>query len=347
MKQKMKKLQVPLLIILAGLIISCESGEKEKKEEIFFADPTIYAENGQYYLTGTGGGRPAGTGGARLTGTGGRQPSGFRVLVSDDLENWKSPTDSSDHFILESGKEAYGTRGFWAPQILKEDGKYYLTYTANEQTCIASSNSLMGPFTQATVEPIDSSEKNIDSYLFRDEDGKNYLYHVRFNRGNYLWVGEFNLETGKINANTLKQCFGNTQDWEATPNYESNPIMEGPTVIKMEDTYYLFYSANHFRNIDYAVGYATSDSPLVPWEKYEKNPIIHRSMVGENGSGHGDIFKGKGNEFYYVFHVHNSDTVISPRRTRIVPLQSEWNEKTSKYDFSIDENEIIKPLRID
>ena len=31
--------------------------------------------------------------------------------------------------------------------------------------------------------PVDISEKNIDPFLFRDDDGKYYLYHVRFNRG--------------------------------------------------------------------------------------------------------------------------------------------------------------------
>ena len=51
--------------------------------------------------------------------------------------------------------------------------------------------------------------------------------------------------------------------------------------------YYLFYSANHFMSRDYAVGYAVADSPLGPWHKPANNPIIHRSTVGENGSGHG------------------------------------------------------------
>ena len=331
MKQKIRKLQVTLIILLSVLTFGYTHAAEQQKEELFLADPTIYAEDGKFYLSGTGGGRG----------------SGFRILVSDDLVSWKSPTDEPYHLILEQGKGAWGTSGFWAPQIFKEDSKYYIAYTANEQTCIASSDSLMGLFSQANVEPIDDSQKNIDPFVFKDDDGKHYLYHVRFNKGNYLWVAEFDLKTGKINPDTLKQCFTNTDAWETTPNFVSSPIMEGPTVIKMKDLYYLFYSANHFENIDYAVGYATSKSPFGPWEKYEKNPIIHRSIVGENGSGHGDIFIGKGNKLYYVFHVHNSDTVVSPRRTRIVPLKSEWNEKTSKYDFSIDKNEIIKLLRID
>lgn len=77
-----------------------------------------------------------------------------------------------------------------------------------------------------------------------------------------------------------------------TPTYKSAPVMEGPTVMKWDGVYYLFYSANHFMNIDYSVGYATASSPFGPWKKHPNSPIIHRSLVGENGSGHGDVFKG-------------------------------------------------------
>lgn len=204
----------------------------------------------------------------------------------------------------------------------------------------------MGPYAQAKIEPIDGSEKNIDSYVFKDDDGKHYLYHVRFKRGNYLWVAEFDLEKGKIKPYTLTKCFDQTHDWEATPNFKSVPILEGPTVLKMKGTYYLIYSANHFMNIDYAVGYATSDSPYGPWKKYHKNPILHRSLIGENGTGHGDVFKGKEGQLYYVFHVHYSDTMISPRRTRIVPLRLKWDKELNIYGISIDHNELIIPTKV-
>lgn len=51
----------------------------------------------------------------------------------------------------------------------------------------------MDPFRQDSIRPIDETAKNIDSFLFKDSDGKYYLYHVRFNKGNYLWVAEFDL----------------------------------------------------------------------------------------------------------------------------------------------------------
>lgn len=320
------------IILFFIIFIPAMSVVAQGKQEIFLADPTIYVENGKYYLTGTKSG----------------EPLGFALLESTDLKTWTVPSGTADslYMILKKGNNTYGTQGFWAPQIFKEGDTYYLTHTANEQTILTRSKSLLGPYRQKEVAPIDGSEKNIDSYVFKDDDGKYYLYHVRFNQGNYLWVAEFDLEKRKIKPETLTKVFDQTAPWEATPNYESAPIMEGPTVIKLKDKYYLFYSANHFRNIDYAVGYAVADSPMGPWKKYSGNPIIHRSIVDENGSGHGDLFEGPDDQLYYVYHVHYSADQVAPRRTRIVPVNKKWNKKTGLYEFSVNENKIIVPVQV-
>jgi hypothetical protein len=295
--------------------------------EIPFADPTIYSENGKFYLAGT---RPG-------------SPLGFVMLESTDLKEWTLSTSDASGMVLKAGAGSYGESGFWAPQFLKVNSTYYMTYTASEHVAIASSPTLNGLYTQSNITSIDPDVKNIDSYLFKDDDGKYYLYHVRFNKGNFIWVAEFNMATGKINKQTLKQCLTKTQAWEATPAYESNIIMEGPTVIKKEGVYYLFYSANHFQSIDYAVGYATATSPLGPWTKHTGNPIIHRSIVGENGSGHGDLFFDQHDNPYYVYHVHRNETTVVPRRTRIVPLTFSFNSSTGKYDISANINGLIIP----
>jgi xylan 1,4-beta-xylosidase len=296
--------------------------------EIFYADPSIFAENGRYYLTGT---RNA-------------QPPGFALLESDNLREWRSAAAPTQPLILRAGERLFGTSRFWAPQILKSGADYILTYTADEQVAIAQSRTLTGPFGQRVPGPIDPAERNIDSYLFRDDDGRFYLYHVRFARGNFIWVAEFDLAAGRLKPGTLTRCFGQTEPWEATKSYASPPIMEGPAVVKLKDKYYLFYSANHFRSIDYAVGYAVADSPLGPWEKHRGNPILSRAVVGENGSGHGDVFRGPGGQLYYVYHVHYSATAVSPRRTRIAALVLSWNSETNRYDITVDRNSIIKPV---
>lgn len=326
----MTKIQLFCSVMSAVALVGCTgSGQKSAEasaSEIFYADPTVFEENGTYFLTGTRGG----------------EPRGFALLESTDLVNWRHV--APDSMILQCGDSTFGTKGFWAPQIIKEGSEYWLTYTADEQTSFAKADSINGRFTQDEIAPIDGSEKNIDSFLFKDDDGKWYLYHVRFNNGNFLWVAEFDPETGHIVDSTLRNCFRNDQPWEDTGAYESAPIMEGPTVVKLDGKYYLFYSANHFMSPDYAVGYAVADSPLGPWEKNSANPIIHRSIVGENGSGHGDIFKDREGKLRYVYHVHYSDSVVSPRRTRIVTLDLKKDSDKDIYSIKADPGTIIKPL---
>lgn len=316
-----------LLSFFAALPVAAQ-----QTREIFLADVTIYAEGGKYYLTGSKG-----------TAEG---PAGFALLESTDLKTWRVPAKARDSqgMILTRGDHTFGTKGFWAPQVVKAAGTYYLTYTADEQTALAQAPALLGPYRQPEVGPVDGSAKNIDSYLFKDEDGKYYLYHVRFNHGNYLWVAEFDLLKGKLRPETLQQCFPQTQPWEATPAYKSVPIMEGPTVVKMRGKYYLFYSANHFESIDYAVGYAVADSPYGPWLKQADNPFLHRSIVGENGSGHGDLLEGVDGQLYYVYHVHFSLEQVSPRRTRIVPVTKAWDAKTGLYRFRVAKEKVIVPV---
>lgn len=312
--------------IAAFTLLSCESSSQNvRRQNITYADPTVILDGDTYYMTGTGyHGVP-----------------GFTVLMSKDLHEWTTGTSDIYRFILNKGN-AYGSTGFWAPQWFRDGGAWYLAYTANEQTAVAKSGSLTGPFQQYPPRAIDDSEHNIDPFLFKDDDGKYYLYYVRFNNGNYIWVAEFDMETCTIKADTRRQCLWNTETWENTGSYESSPIMEGPTVVKLDGVYYLFYSANHYMSVDYAVGYATASSPMGPWTKYKGNPIISRETVGENGAGHGDLFKGKDGLYYYVYHVHNSETEVDPRCVRIVPLHMS-KAANGIYNIAVTKDEVIVP----
>lgn len=83
---------------------------------------------------------------------------------------------------------------------------------------------------------------------------------------------------------------------------KSSLATEGPSVLKHRGLYYLFYSANDFRNINNAVGYATSKAPVGPWEKYANNPIISKQNMHRNGTGHGDFLERKKGSFIYLPH---------------------------------------------
>jgi beta-xylosidase len=263
------------------------------------ADPTILHNRGNFYLYGT------------VEGAAG---NGFLVYTSKDLKLWKLSRDNNG-YALKKG-DAFGTAGFWAPQVFTYNKKFYMAYVANENIAIAKSDNPAGPFKQVLKQSLSAPVKQIDPFVFIDDDGKKYLYHVRLTNGNKIFVAEMTDDFSSIKAETLRECITATQSWENTAN-ASWPVTEGPSVLKHTGVYYLFYTANDFRNPDYAVGYATSNSPLGPWQKFPGNPIMNKSLVGQYGTGHGDFFQIK-KHYYYVFHTHNSQFEVRPRKTAIV-----------------------------
>ncbi|WP_276485666.1 glycoside hydrolase family 43 protein [Paraflavitalea pollutisoli] len=295
---------ISLQQIAGGLLAVClaaASSAAAQQPTIFLADPTIFADKGTYYLYGTG------------------HNHGFPVYVSTNGKSWRQPADTAQRLALKQG-ESYGTTGFWAPQIVQYKGSYYMAYTANEQIAIAKAASPAGPFQQTTLTALSGSGRQIDPFLYFDESGKVYLYHVKLQNGNRIFVTEMKPDLSDVIPGTEKECIASTEGWENTAKAEW-PVAEGPTVLKREGVYYLIYSANDFRNKDYAVGYATSKSPAGPWTKYVGNPIISRNNFGYPGTGHGDVYFDAKGGMHYVLHTHRSEARVSPRATGVVDLQ--------------------------
>lgn len=308
----MKKIaKLALCLMFFPLFTQCGSddssnnntGPVETRLNPMQADPTIFEHNGTYYLYGT-------NNNPNVPG------EGFLVYTSTDLVNWQGPAGAHDGFAFKKG-DGYGTTGFWAPQIFEHNNKFYMAYTANEHIAIAESTSPLGPFTN-TGTAIATDGNQIDPYVFFD-NGTPYLYHVRLNQGNRIFVAELEDDFSAIKAETLTECIHATLPWENTES-ASWTVTEGPTVFKSGSQYYMVYSANDYRSHDYAVGYATSASPFGPWEKQGTGPIISRQLLGQPGTGHGDIFYTPAGEMMYVFHTHFSNTQVEPRKTAIVPL---------------------------
>jgi GH43 family beta-xylosidase len=288
--------------MIKGRLVSDEDSIEVRKP-LLMADPTIFLDKGTFYLYGTS------------------SDKGFETYVSKDLINWSAPAGGKESLVL-TKVESFGSKGFWAPQVFKHKGLYYMAYTADEQIAIATSASPLGPFKQTVLKSLSGTGKQIDPFVYFDRSGKVYLYHVKLQNGNRIFITEMKPDLSDVIMGTEKECIVGTELWEHTEK-TNWPVTEGPTVVKHGDLYYLIYSANDFRSKDYAVGYATSKSPLGPWEKYSGNPIISRKKVGWNGSGHGDLFTDKMGHLQYVLHVHNSNAQVSPRATGLISIRFE------------------------
>jgi len=138
--------------------------QAQESKNIFLADPTIFYSRGTYYLYGTGGGQ---------------LNNGFAVYTSSNLKTWTGPAGVQEGYALKKG-DAYGDSKFWAPQVFQHGNKYYMAYAANEHIAIAVSDSPLGPFKQDSPRPLSEEVKQIDAFVFADDDGKKYLYYVVF-----------------------------------------------------------------------------------------------------------------------------------------------------------------------
>ncbi|MBQ9428537.1 MAG: family 43 glycosylhydrolase, partial [Clostridia bacterium] len=74
---------------------------------------------------------------------------GYRVYTSQNLVDWVCHgycLQKGDVYVEDSS--AY--YGYWAPEVFKYNGVYYMIYTSQEHLGIATSDSPYGPFTNDT-----------------------------------------------------------------------------------------------------------------------------------------------------------------------------------------------------
>jgi GH43 family beta-xylosidase/uncharacterized protein YjdB len=268
------------------------------------ADPYVLYHEGTYYLYGT------------HTEDWPMMTNGIKVYTSTDLVNWKEHEEWALH-----RDNSWGENRFWAPEVIEKNGKFYMYYAVEERLAVATSDSPLGPFIQEKMEPIHPDTPEIDAHIFTDDDGKQYMYFVRFEDGNVIYVAELNEDMKSIKEDTVKFVMRASQDWEKSTKQPSYPVNEGAFVIKHNDTYYLTYSANHFESPDYGVGYATAPTPMGPWTKYEYNPIMKSNIVVPGAGHHSLIHSPDKTELFMVYHTHNSTKATEPRKLAIDRVQ--------------------------
>lgn len=232
---------------------------------------------------------------------------GVRLLVSDDLINWKHHS-----WLIDASKLPpdcpYNGR-FWAPEIHFIQNKYWLTVNSGKVTkedpkgmsthsiWLFSSDKVTGPY-KLVNGPL-MAQYNNDATLFEDEDGQTYLYCS----GNGLFQAKIDLQKGELIGGIQKFL---DKKSAGNPDWMIGGI-EGPFVIKKEGIYFMFFSA---WTRGYEVGLLKSKSPLGPWEFASREPIFgtrkkgYRSELAIEG-GYADL-KFQDSEDPYCETGHNA-----------------------------------------
>lgn len=298
-------LEITVCVFSAWLLVSAASAFfpcVATGEEVPLADPFILYDQNRYYAYGT------------------HSPNGIAVYTSTDLRTWKSGG------LALSKEDSYGEKNFWAPEVYRYKGKYYLFYTANEHICVASGDCPRGPFRQIVKRP-QLDERAIDNSLFVDTDGKPYLFFVLLRGENAVWMAELEPDLARVKTETMRFCTRATQPWEL----QMGKCNEGPFVLKHGGVYHLTYSANDYRCQGYGIGCATAKNLKGTWKKLPSNPILTR-YADRVGVGHHSFFTDRNGALRIVFHTHQSQTEVAPRTMHIA--HAYWQNSQLRIDLS-------------
>ncbi len=334
----MQKLTV--LTILVLLISACGNlGKGELRYtnplDVEFGDPFIMlASDGIYYMYGTGGGAV----------------DGFSAYSSPNLVDWTHEGqvyrgNTEDSWTLANfwAPEVYELQGKYY-MLFSADWKYNPgNELENFRIGVAVADDPLGPFKELSDRPLfDPGYPIIDANLLFEGD-KTYLYYSRccyknpvesevaeWARGAKLfdeieesWVYGVEVSHGLDTVIgdpvlLLRPPLTNENgqfEWESrsvTSGEVNRRWTEGSFMFRESDTYYMMYSANYFGGQHYAVGYATSDSPLGPFTKALNNPVLEKNTERGgvvSGTGHNSVTWSKdGKQMYCVYHGRTTET---------------------------------------
>lgn len=352
----MKHIFLICSIIFCFLISSC-SGQKPKTDvktvayqnplPVSYGDPFVLkASDGKFYMYGTT-----------------ENLNGFKAYSSDNLKDWKDEGVIYTGATPESwtvdcfwAPEVYELDGKYYI-LYSANWKHNPTNEGeNFRIGVAVSEKPTGPFVEMNGGPIfDPGYPVIDGNLLF-EDGKVYLYYSRCCYKNPVksevadWAKKEGLydevEESWIYGVEMKPDFsgiiGEPQlllrppfkmddkqaEWESrsvTSREVNRRWTEGSYIFKKGDTYYMMYSANYFGGKNYAVGYATSKSPLGPFIKADNNPVLQKNVEAGGivtGTGHCMMFENN-NQMYCVYHgrtqATGDDRVVFIDKMEVLP----------------------------
>ncbi len=278
----------------------------QKTLEVPVADPNVLFHEDTYYLYGTD---------DKTKGE-----ISICVYTSKDLMNW---TEREPAF--RKTEQTWSQGYLWGAEVIVKEDKFIMYYSTspnkyynpplNMQIAASISDSPLGPFSEIKT-PLYSGNfgktEVIDQNLFIDHDGKAYLYFVAVILGSHNEIRVVRMQDNYLNPSGEDLiCIRPETEWESH-SWAGHKVAEGPFVFRRKGCYYLLYTCNHFLDDKYAVGYATSKSPLGPWKKFSNNPILEKNEFIK-GPGNASLINISESENFIAYHVHNGQASVYPR----------------------------------
>jgi arabinan endo-1,5-alpha-L-arabinosidase len=274
--------------------------------------------------------------------------NGIWYSTSTDLINWGTTTgtvfSSTNYPSWIPANFPNWTKGsFWAPDVIKMNGYFYLYYSvtdtfgyANSAIGVARSPSLKNPswtdlgiVVQSSGSPGANVINAIDPAVFRDHDGKVYLTYGSFFDG--IGVAEINQSTGKLATNVTHLIGGNGLD------------MEGAYITRNKGYYYLFVNRGNccttpLSNTTYYIEVYRSTSVTGPYSGgnvYNGTntvmPNIDSTAPNHKGPGHVGVLKKDGCNYVSTHYVDTNDGVAKLQIMLMTYDSNDWPVLTRNF----------------
>jgi hypothetical protein len=269
------------LFIAAALTALAAEVQNPVVRDLYTADPTARVFRGKVYLYPSHDIFPP---------EGQRQDwfcmEDYHVFSSENLTEW------TDHGVIVSQEKVPWGKAdgyaMWAPDCVEKDGKYYF-YFPNAPKAgrgfavgVAVADSPEGPFTPEP-EPIEGVV-GIDPCVLLDDDGRQYIY----------WAGG-PMRGARLKSN-MKELDGPVTMMEGLPD----GFKEGPFAFKLGGLYYLTFPWVRHEGGTETLAYATSGSPLGPWDF---RGIIMAEHANRCWTNHHSLVEYKG-QWYLFYHTN-------------------------------------------
>ncbi len=228
---------------------------------------------------------------------GGSYDPKFRAYSSGDLRTWQDRgvvLDMKDISWVDDG--AHARHGAWAPTIFLANKKYYFYYAIGPQSenhpsriGVAVGDEPQGPFKDIGKPLINDGGHGfeaIDPMTFADpKTGIVYLY-AGGSAGSKLRVWVLNNDLISLKREVKVD----------TPR----EFTEGVFMHERNGLYYLSYSHGRWNDADYSVHYATSSTPIGPWNY---RGCILSSDATHKGPGHHSFVENPvTGKWFIVYH---------------------------------------------